>query len=201
MHEGVTKFNCHHRPGTFPSDIDGLIRARNKLRRLNLIGVDEGGVGFGNVSARRWNGFVISGTQTGHLLTATARHFTVVTRVDIDANELHCTGPVPASSESMTHAAIYAAAPGVNAVVHIHNDTLWRRFLWHVPTTRPEAAYGTPEMAHELRHLIRVTDFLEERVAVMGGHSGGLVVIGESVEEAAEHAMVIADSSQRTAPR
>jgi len=41
---------------------------RERLFALNLIGVTEDGVGFGNISQRvDANSFVITGTQTGHL--------------------------------------------------------------------------------------------------------------------------------------
>jgi len=184
MLDGATKFICHHVPGAAPPDIDDLVRWRNVLRRMALIGVDTDGIGYGNISMRRGDGFVISGTQTGHIYLATEEEFTFVADVDIETNELCCMGPVAASSESMTHAAIYRAASWVNAVAHAHDNTLWKRLIDIVPTTHRDIPYGTPAMAMEFERLLRETSFPIERVAVMGGHDGGLVFVGENLEEA-----------------
>lgn len=190
MLEGVLKFICHHIPGNAPADIDDLLRWRNIMRRLKFIGVDADGIGYGNISTRRGDGFVISGTQTGHIPIATEADFTFVTEVDITANELHCIGPVAASSESMTHATIYRAALWVNAVIHIHDNRLWNTLIDIVPTTLRDVPYGTPEMAKEFERLFLETSFSNDRVAVMGGHEGGLVFIGANVDEAGERARV-----------
>jgi ribulose-5-phosphate 4-epimerase/fuculose-1-phosphate aldolase len=108
-----------------------------------------------------------------------------VTDYDIEGNRVACTGPVQASSESLTHAAVYDADPAVCAVVHAHHPGLWRRDLHRLPTTRADAAYGTPAMAFEFLRLVRETDFARVGVAVMAGHDAGIVAIGPSPESAA----------------
>jgi hypothetical protein len=45
-------------------------------------------------------------------------------------------------------------------------------------------AYGTPEMAAEVRRLARETPLLEGRALAMGGHEDGIVVFGRSADEA-----------------
>ena len=130
--------------------------------------------------------FVISGTQTGHIARTDESHYARVTRCDIPANRVHCEGPVQASSEALTHAAIYALDPAIGAVVHVHDAALWRDLGGRIPTTSGDVPYGTPEMAQEFRRLYEETDFPAVGVAVMGGHEEGLVSFGTDVAEAAE---------------
>ena len=80
-------------------------------------------------------------------------------------------GLVQASSEAMTHAAIYGLDPHIGAVVHVHSSSLWQKYRNRLPITDPGVAYGTPEMANEFRRLYRDTDFREARLAVMGGQA------------------------------
>ena len=82
---------------------------RRPLFEAGLIGqYEDQAVGFGNLSIRgQQGGFYISGTQTGHLYRTDGRHYSQVTRFDIETNWIECRGPVQASSEALTHAAIY----------------------------------------------------------------------------------------------
>lgn len=204
--EGYSKFDCEWRhDSAIPDDeIGELIDWRNRLYAAGLIGHDPAlDVGFGNISQRIANSreFVISATQTGHVPVATGHEFTRVVDYDIDANRVVCSGPLPASSESLTHAAIYDLDPLYFAVVHVHSRELWQALSGEAPTTDPAVAYGTPEMARELERLYRETDFPAQRLAVMAGHEEGLISVGGSAGEAAERilgrgeheALVIAD--------
>jgi hypothetical protein len=62
-----------------------------------------------------------------------------------------------ASSESLTHAAVYSGDGAAGAVIHCHADALWQRLVGRVPTTSAEVAYGTPEMAGEVLRLFHST--------------------------------------------
>jgi L-ribulose-5-phosphate 4-epimerase len=170
--------------------IAALSRWRRPLFEAELIGFDpDQQLGFGNLSARVGNGhqFVISGTSTGHLPVLDARHFALVTAADPEHNRVACEGPIAASSESMTHAAIYALDASIHAVVHVHDATLWRALFNRVPTTDAAVAYGTPQMALELRRLYAESRFRALRIAVMGGHCDGLIAIGASLSDAVAH--------------
>ncbi|MFQ5982854.1 MAG: class II aldolase/adducin family protein, partial [Woeseiaceae bacterium] len=162
----------------------------NKWRRplfdAGLVGQDSG-VGYGNISMRSGPDakFIISGTQTGHLYDLTGAHYAEVTDYDIGENRVTCRGPVKASSESLTHAAIYELDAAIQAIVHVHSDTLWHELRDSIPTTDAGVAYGTPEMADEFARLYRDTDFGSRKVAVMGGHDGGLISFGHDLAEAA----------------
>ncbi len=196
--EGYVKYVSDWTQGPAPDReaTDLLETWRQPLYQAGLIGHYTAlGVGFGNISVRcRGTGqFVISGTQTGHLARTSAADYALITAIDIDENRVSCTGPVQASSESLTHAAIYALSSGINAVVHVHSRMLWDRLRGRLPTTGAGIAYGTPEMAHEFARLYRNTDFATNGIAVMAGHDEGIVGIGQSLEEAARRILRIND--------
>jgi L-ribulose-5-phosphate 4-epimerase len=189
--EGYTKYECEWRqaPALPANAIAELNAWRNRLHDQGLIGYyPQHGVGFGNVSIREGDSdiFVISGTQTGDIARTDERHYARVTRCNIEANRVYCEGPVQASSEALTHAAIYALDPGINAVVHVHDALLWNQLIDTIPTTSPQISYGTPEMALEFRRLYDETDFAEQGIAVMGGHEEGIISFGLDIEQAAQ---------------
>ncbi|MFZ4591856.1 MAG: class II aldolase/adducin family protein [Ignavibacteria bacterium] len=169
-------------------DFLGLeIRKDNsELPVYGLIGADENGVGYGNISVRYKTSrqFIISASDTGKIKRARRFHFTMVNSVDIKKNFVSCTGMRAASSESMTHDIIYNLSSGIKCVIHVHNRRLWKKLLNKVPTTSKSISYGTSEMANDIRRLWVNSDLKEKRILVMAGHEGGLVVFGESIEEA-----------------
>jgi ribulose-5-phosphate 4-epimerase/fuculose-1-phosphate aldolase len=193
--EGYTKFIVEW-TRTSPlelAEIDGLINWRKPLYEAGLIGQYEDiGIGFGNISARTsvCGQFVISGTQTGHLAKLGNEHFSLVTGFNLDANKVTCTGPIQASSESMTHATIYSLDDSINAVVHVHSADLWVRLRDSLPATDAKIAYGTPEMAEEFERLYHRTDFPVSGIAIMAGHADGLISIGHDLKQAAERILV-----------
>ena len=196
--EGYTKYECDWRqaPALPVESVAELNAWRNRLHEHGLIGYyPEHRVGFGNVSIREDDAgaFIISGTQTGHIQETDEHHYARVIGCDIDANRVLCEGPVPASSEALTHAAIYALDPRIRAVVHVHDADLWRALIDRVPTTSREISYGTPQMALEFRRLYAETDFAERGVAIMGGHEEGIVAFGEDVGQAAQRILSLRD--------
>jgi len=199
--EGYTKFVCDWTECALPdlAEIAELCRWRKPLFDAGLIGVYEDiGIGFGNISVRigRSPDFLISGTQTGHLHELAAEHFALVTQADFDRNRVSCSGPIQASSESMTHAALYRIDESIGAVVHVHSEQLWRRLKGSIPTTSEDVAYGTPEMAREFARIYRVSDFSSSGIAVMGGHAEGIVSIGSSLAVAATRILELQNSNR-----
>ena len=189
MQEGYIKFNCHWtKAGPVSQDyIREMNVWRDKLYALGLIGVYEDGIGFGNISMRfEGNTFIITGSATGGLKQLNENHFTLVTSYDLEQNSLECKGPIKASSESLTHAAIYESTREVQAVIHVHNIKLWKKLINKVPTTRSDAEYGTPEMAREIKRLFTETEIKEKKILVMGGHEEGIITFGENLDEAGE---------------
>ena len=198
--EGRIKFNCEWTKGP-PIENAGIAELniwRRPLFDAALVGrYDDTGVGFGNMSMRSGSDvqFIITGTQTGYLADLTGAHYAEVTDYDIRHNRVTCHGPVKASSESLTHAAIYELDPTIQAIVHVHSDALWQEFRNKVPTTNSAVTYGTPGMAEEFRRLYRDTDFASSEIVVMGGHDGGLISIGHDIAQAAQRFLEIATTA------
>jgi ribulose-5-phosphate 4-epimerase/fuculose-1-phosphate aldolase len=188
--EGYTKFIVDwtdRAPVDHPA-IAELERWRRPLFDAGLIGhYADLGIGYGNISQRIGGGglFIISGTRTGHLPRTGREHYALVTSANVSENSVTCQGATQASSETLTHAAIYALDLSINAVVHVHDAVLWAELKNRAPTTDAEVAYGTPDMAREFKRLYCDTPLADTGVAVMAGHEAGLVSIGESLPEAA----------------
>jgi ribulose-5-phosphate 4-epimerase/fuculose-1-phosphate aldolase len=175
-------------------EIDELIYWRKPLYAAGLIGhYADIGIGYGNISIRlpQNTGFIISGTQTGHLQELDSGHFALVSNYDIGRNIVSSTGATEASSESMTHAAIYELDDKIRAVVHVHSDKLWVALKGVLPTTNADIAYGTPQMASEFYRLFSETEFAQTGIAVMAGHDAGLISIGRHLQEATERILVL----------
>lgn len=194
--EGVIKYRQDWlHTGALPAgDVAALAACRDRLFEAELIGHDpRHDVGYGNISARTDDGagFIISGSQTGHLAHTGPEHYARVTDYDIDANQLRCEGPVAASSEALTHAAIYELDPAIGAVIHVHNRELWLQLRDRLPTARAEIGYGTPDMAHEFQRLYRETYLKAHGVAVMAGHADGLIAFGRDLSQAEQRIMAL----------
>ncbi|MCP4375223.1 MAG: class II aldolase/adducin family protein [bacterium] len=186
--EGYIKFNSelHRTPPPSEWVVEEVNTWRDRMYALGYIGAYEGGIGYGNISVRSdlLNEFIVTGSGTGTIPILFADHFTRVSSYSIDDNSVVCEGQIDASSESMTHAAVYACAPEARAVIHIHSREHWDKLLNKIPTTSEDAAYGTPEMAREIKRLFDETNFREIRVMVMAGHDEGILSYGASLKEA-----------------
>jgi ribulose-5-phosphate 4-epimerase/fuculose-1-phosphate aldolase len=184
--EGTIKFNCQwiKQPLSIPVP-DELLGWRDRMYELNLIGYYEDiNIGYGNISIKTPQGILISGTQTGNIYPVQPQHFTLVTDYDLDQNIVECKGLIKASSESMTHIAVYQCDESINAIIHIHNLTLWQNLMDKVPTTKKEVPYGAPEMAKEIFRLFKETNVQQEKIIVMAGHQEGIITFGSAVESA-----------------
>ncbi|MGF1487308.1 MAG: class II aldolase/adducin family protein [Prochloraceae cyanobacterium] len=186
--EGYIKYRCNwiDRDIISADNIIQLNYWRDRLYRLGLIGVYDDGIGFGNLSIRKDNAncFIISGTKTGSIAHLTPQHYTKVTDFDWQENYVNCIGAIRASSESLTHAALYTANLEVNAVIHVHNLPLWENLLDRLPTTNKNCAYGTPEMAREIINLSQKDAVKELKIIIMSGHEEGIITFGKDLDEA-----------------
>jgi len=184
---GSIKFHCNWIQSEAVDDktITDINRWRDILFKHQLIGVYPNGIGYGNISIRlRGQEFLISGTSTGHLEKLTTAHYSIVTGYDFPENHVTCKGPIKASAESLTHAAIYEMDPEINAIIHVHSKPIWESLLNKVPTTSVEVEYGTPEMALEMKRLFNTTKLIENKILVMAGHEEGVITFGRDLEEA-----------------
>ena len=199
--EGVVKYQSFwtKAPAPHAAAADELETWRRPLFEAGLIGeYAEHGVGYGNLSVRcgEPGQFMISGTQTGHLRLTDKSHYSLVTSWSVHGNRVCCVGLSQASSEAMTHAAIYQLDQHIGAIVHVHSGELWRYYLNRLPTTSAEVPYGTPEMANEFRRLFVDTDFRKTQLAVMGGHEDGILGYGRTLEEAATRMLDLSASAR-----
>lgn len=195
--EGYVKYQSFWTKAPVPhaAAAEELETWRQPLFDAGLIGeYKEHGIGYGNISIRcgEPGQFLISGTQTGHLARTDKSHYALVTSWSVHSNLVCCVGLVQASSEAMTHAAIYQLDQHIGAIVHVHSSDLWCRYIDTLPTTAPNVPYGTPEMANEFRRLYRDTDFRKTQLAVMAGHDEGIVSFGDSLETAAGRILALA---------
>ena len=188
--EGYIKFNCiwNKADFDFPEDLLSILNTwRDKLYTLNLIGAYEGGIGFGNISVRTHGSqFIITGSATGDKAILTKDDYALVTLYNINKNEVESTGQIKASSEAMSHAALYESDKQINAVIHIHHLELWEKLLHKVPTTDEKVTFGTPEMAYEMIRLYNETNVPDKKIIVMGGHKEGIISFDKNLYEAGE---------------
>lgn len=186
--EGFVKFNCHwSQSGPVISDeqYEIINSWREILYNMDLIGAYENGVAFGNISMRtRGHQFVITGSATGEIPELEPGHYVKVNSFNIDDNAVQCIGPLKASSESLTHAAIYSADPDTNAVVHVHNLDLWNKLIYKVPTTNPGMDYGTAGLAKDILRLFKDPEIYEKRIIIMSGDRAGILTFGHDMDEA-----------------
>ncbi|TNE41347.1 MAG: class II aldolase/adducin family protein [Alphaproteobacteria bacterium] len=189
--EGVIKYQLDHEEAPLPDamDIEPLVLWREKLVECGLVGQDPeryDGYGFGNLSMRLDEGFLITGSQTGEVKDFQIEHFAWVRQADPEENRVLSLGQTPPSSESLTHAAVYAALPEVRFVFHAHSPDIWRRASeLHVPETAP-VPYGTPEMAREVARLLALAETRAQRLFTMAGHEDGVLSFGATAIEAGE---------------
>ncbi len=184
MREGYIKFRCEWEKAQLsaPKGLDEVNLVRSRLWDLGLVGVKEDGVGFGNLSIRLGDGFLITGSQTGGKRILSIDDYSLVLDYSWEENWLRCKGRVRASSESLSHSACYRFSPEVSAVIHVHSLNDWRRWLDRLPTTDRRAEYGTPELARAIAGLVRKIG--RQGILVMGGHEEGILSWGKSPVEA-----------------
>lgn len=184
--EGYIKYQAFWFPSPAfdPVATDTLIAYRQLMYNYDLIGAYPDGIGFGNISQRNGHAdsFLISGSATGAFPFLSGSHFSLVLKTDPDQNKLWCTGPHIASSEAMSHAAFYHKLPGVKSVIHVHHEKLWKKFLFHLPTTAVEATYGSPEMVFEINKLLDDPTVVDGKLLFMAGHTDGIFAFGEDLE-------------------
>lgn len=197
-HEGVIKFQLRF---TRAKPVPGVeIKETNAWRevflRLGLIGQDQqryGGFGYGNISCRirpfigpaNRRAFVITGSQTGGVVSLTPEHYTTVVEYDPNRNRVVAKGPIRPSSEALTHGMIYNISRTTRFVIHVHSPEIWSKaHALDIPVTDEQAAYDTTDLALEVGRLFRASRLGEKQIFAMGGHEDGVVSFGRTGEEA-----------------
>jgi L-ribulose-5-phosphate 4-epimerase len=186
INDGYIKFDCTLIEGiaTFYDSIRDMNKIRTELFDLGLIGVADG-IGYGNISVRTSNdSFLISGSQTGRKRILDSRDYAEVISYNFGENSIICKGFIGASSESLTHAAVYEYDENIGAVIHIHHLSFWEKILNIVPTTDKENEFGTVDLAMNVIKLFEKSNLSETKIIAMGGHSEGIISFGEDISSA-----------------
>lgn len=196
--EGVIKYQLEYirQPVELINNFDTLNTWRTIMFKLGLIGCDPhrySGYGFGNISHKLKNKipspvpspFLISGTQTGHLLNLEKDQYVLVTKADCCKNQITAEGMVKPSSEALTHAAVYAADPDINWIIHVHSPAIWK-YTSHlsVPYIDSTIPYGSTEMANAVKQLLSQESARQQGIFSMLGHQDGIVSFGSTAEQA-----------------
>ncbi len=194
--EGVIKYDLVYRK-TDPitnHDFTNLTRWHRHFKQADILGQHReryDGLGFGNISERLDEfRFLISGTQTGHLVNLAPVDYSLVTNAEVSRNRIEAEGPVKPSSEALTHAAVYALDAGIRFVFHVHSSDIWnQRAVLSLPQTRAGIAYGTAAMANEMNRLYQQGAFRNQKVLAMAGHEDSIIGFGCTGDEAGEAIM------------
>jgi len=192
--EGVIKYQLHHTQQAINPllSLTEINAWRTIAVRLDLIGqIPEryDNIGFGNISQRidAYNDqFIISGTQTGHIEHLSPEHYCLIVKADPHQNRLQSCGLCKPSSESLTHAGIYAQSNAIKAVIHAHSPEIWQHTAaLGLPHTSADVPYGTVEMATAVEQLFQSGQLIQRSLFTMLGHEDGVVAFGRNMQEAA----------------
>ncbi|MEE8365275.1 MAG: class II aldolase/adducin family protein [Gammaproteobacteria bacterium] len=194
--EGVIKYDLvfHEADPVIDHDFTSLTRWHRRFKQAGILGQCPeryDGLGFGNISERMDEFcFLISGTQTGHLVNLAPADYALVTHADVSRNRIEAKGQVKPSSETLTHAAVYALDTNIRFVFHVHSPDIWnQRAVLCLPQTGADIAYGTADMAIEMNRLYQQGAFHNKKVLAMVGHEDGIIGFGCTGDETGEAIM------------
>ncbi|OYV16830.1 MAG: Class II aldolase/adducin family protein [Methylococcaceae bacterium NSP1-1] len=192
--EGVIKYQLEHteKPIVEKISLSEINAWRTIIFRLGLIGQDPeryDNLGFGNISQRldsQSSQFIISSSQTGHIEHLSPEHYCLVVKADPRKNQIQSCGLYKPSSESLTHASIYAQDGNIQAVIHVHSPEIWNNTAaLNLPHISADIPYGTVEMAIAVEQLFQSGDLQRTSLFTMLGHEDGVVSFGINMQEAA----------------
>lgn len=185
--EGTIQFAYELTPAAQPA-LDGdtfaeLHAWRSILRELDLLGQSPEqymGFAYGNLSVRDADSseFVVTASQTSGEQALLTEHLVRITHYNLERFWIDAQGAEPPSSESLTHAMVYAADPRVRCVFHVHSPTLWQhREALKLPATAPDVPYGSPAMIRAVNELME-THQSRPLTFATAGHEDGIFACG-----------------------
>ncbi len=192
--EGIIKYQIEHTQKPIKSKVSfrEINAWRTIIFRLGLIGQDPeryDNLGFGNISQRldyQGSQFIISGSQTGHIEHLSSEHYCLIVEADPRKNRIQSCGLLKPSSESMTHASIYAQDSSIHAVIHVHSPEIWSHTAdLNLPHISAEIPYGSVAMAIAVERLFQSGSLQTTSLFTMLGHEDGVVSFGGSMQKAA----------------
>ncbi len=191
--EGIIRFAYDLQNESNPvADADVLAELdawRHIFRRLGLIGQDPeryDGYGFGNLSARdqgRDGEFVVTASQTGGLERLSDEDVVRITHYSLDRFWVDAVGSQPPSSETMTHAMVYAADPRIRCVFHCHSPEIWQQAqALGLPCTPEPVPYGSTAMVQAVAELLE-GHASRPLVFASLGHTDGVFACGPTARD------------------
>ena len=153
-----------------------------ELQLLGQMATKYEGFAFGNISVRCQDapGFIITASQTSGETQLHRNHLVHIKSCNLPRFWVDASGQEPPSSESLTHAMIYAADANIKCIFHAHNQVIWEnRTQLNLPETAADVGYGSPQMAEAVRELMQSHPTRPLTFAT-AGHEDGLFACGQT---------------------
>jgi len=191
--DGYIKYDRSHFLKTEELDLGEYVELedwRKILFQKELIGeYISDKIGYGNMSClknyqrlKKTNKpqFCITSTQTGKHPHLTGKQYTRVVDFDMRKNTIYSQGLMEASSEALTHGAIYEGNTNIHFIFHIHSPKIWQGMIDdQLPFTSEDIPYGTVEMAESMKNLVQLKSHGH---FVMKGHEDGVIIYAETAQ-------------------
>lgn len=163
---------------------------RSILVELDLLGQHSqryGGYAYGNLSIRTGDNsalsFVITASQTSGAPQLLDEHLVRITHCNLERFWVDAEGAQPPSSETITHAMVYAADPKLRCVFHVHNPLIWQqRSALKLPETAADVGYGSPAMCGAVAELMAQYQSRPLTFAT-AGHEDGIFACGHNLRD------------------
>lgn len=107
--------------------------------------------------------------------------YSIIKNYNFENFYLESYGITQPSSEALTHAAIYEIFSNVHAIIHIHNDNIWKYMLDNSFFYTKDVEYGTREMIKEIYRIYNKFTIDDGSIFAMKGHPGGIVSFGRDL--------------------
>lgn len=178
-------------PALRASEFAELAAWRSILFELDLLGQHKqryGGFAYGNLSVRGNDSqealqFVVTASQTSGADALTQAHLVRITHCNMERFWVDAEGSEPPSSETITHAMVYAADPKLRCVFHVHSPVIWsHRKALKLPETGLEVGYGSPAMCQAVAELMNQFQSRPLTFAT-AGHEDGIFACGHNLRD------------------
>ena len=187
--EGTIQFAYELNPTTAPAVNEETFVELNSWRsilcQLELLGQTPekySGYAYGNLSIRNseTDDFIITASQTSGESTLLAEHLVRIINCNLERFWVDAEGQEPPSSESLTHAMVYAADKRIRCVFHVHSKTIWQhRSALKLPQTPADVSYGSPDMISAVNELMQENQSRPLTFAT-AGHEDGIFACGHT---------------------
>lgn len=185
------KFKIEFISGEIPNEkeIEELKHWCNQFHKNNLTS-PMAGASTGNLSFRKEDDFIITGTSLKTKENLTNESFVRVINYDVYKNTFYVEGVMEPSSESIMHYLIYNTRDDVNAIFHGHDASIMKNAeKLKLPITKEEQTPGTIEFANSVLDVLGNNNFVVIK-------NRGFVSLGRNMKEAGELAIKIHKKSK-----